>query len=95
MWKNQGGSVIAVQSKFEYQLIPISHLFVDKFTTIRCKTIGVQNDRMDEQVKQFYDVMMLITYQLDFVFVHGIKDMCFHIILICKKTTCKYSDKGI
>ena len=30
-----------------------------------CNTIGVQNDRMDEQVKQFYDVVMLTIYRLD------------------------------
>lgn len=24
-----------------------------------CETIGVQNSRMDEQVKQFYDILML------------------------------------
>lgn len=34
-------------------------------TTIGCNTIGVQNDRMDEQVKQFYDVVMLTIYRLD------------------------------
>ena len=63
--KKTGENIFAVQSEFEYQLLPVSHLFADKFTTIGCNTIGVQNDRMDEQVKQFYDVMMLTTYQLD------------------------------
>ena len=56
---------VNVPSSFEYQLLPVSHLFADKFTTIGCNTIGVQNDRMDEQVKQFYDVVMLTIYQLD------------------------------
>lgn len=63
--KKTGENIFAVQSEFEYQLLPVSYLFADKFTTIGCNTIGVQNDRMDEQVKQFYDVMMLTTYQLD------------------------------
>ena len=60
-----GENIFAVQSSFEYQLLPVSHLFADKFTTIGCNTIGVQNDRMDEQVKQFYDVVMLTIYRLD------------------------------
>jgi hypothetical protein len=63
--RKTGNDIFAVQSEFEYQLLPVSHLFADKFTTIGCNTIGVQNDRMDEQVKQFYDVVMLTIYQLD------------------------------
>ena len=54
-----------MESGFEYQLLPVSHLFADKLTTIGCNTIGVQDDRMDEQVKQFYDVVMLTIYRLD------------------------------
>ena len=63
--RKTGENIFAVQSLFEYQLLPVSHLFADKFTTIGCNTIGVQNDRMDEQVKQFYDVVMLTLYRLD------------------------------
>ncbi len=54
-----GSNLFAVSSPFEYQVLPISHLFADKLTTLGCDTIGVQNDRLDEQVKQFYDVMMI------------------------------------
>lgn len=63
--RKTGENIFAVQSSFEYQLLPVSHLFADKFTTMGCNTIGVQNDRMDEQVKQFYDVVMLTIYRLD------------------------------
>lgn len=63
--RKTGKEIFAVESDFEYQLLPVSHLFADKFTTIGCNTIGVQNDRMDEQVKQFYDVVMLTVYRLD------------------------------
>ena len=45
-------------------MLPLSHLFADKLTTLGCHTIGVQNDRMDEQVKQFYDILMLTRYGL-------------------------------
>lgn len=54
-----GSDIFAVNSPFEYQVLPISNLFADKLTTLGCNTIGVQDDRMDEQVKQFYDVMMI------------------------------------
>ena len=71
-------NIFAVQSEFEYQLLPVSHLFADKFTTIGCKTIGVQNDRMDEQVKQFYDVMMLTIYQLDELDIEEVRKKYIH-----------------
>lgn len=63
--KRTGENIFAVNSKFKYQILPVSSLFADKLTTIGSETIGVQNDRMDEQVKQFYDVMMLTKYCLD------------------------------
>ena len=60
--KRTGENIFAVNSPFEYQILSLSQLFADKLTTIGCNTIGVQNDRMDEQVKQFYDVMMISKY---------------------------------
>ncbi|MCM1542229.1 MAG: nucleotidyl transferase AbiEii/AbiGii toxin family protein [Blautia sp.] len=63
--RRTGENIFAVNSKWEYQILPVSSLFADKLTTIGNETIGVQNDRMDEQVKQFYDVMMLTKYCLD------------------------------
>jgi predicted nucleotidyltransferase component of viral defense system len=76
--KKTGENIFAVQSEFKYQLLPVSHLFADKFTTIGCETIGVQNDRMDEQVKQFYDVMMLTTYQLDELNIEEVREKYLH-----------------
>lgn len=76
--RKTGENIFAVQSEFEYQLLPVSHLFADKFTTIGCKTIGVQNDRMDEQVKQFYDVMMLTIYQLDELDIEEVRKKYIH-----------------
>lgn len=63
--RKTGEHIFAVDSKWEYQILPVSSLFADKLTTIGSETIGVQNDRMDEQVKQFYDVMMLTKYCLE------------------------------
>lgn len=62
--KRTGENIFAVESHWEYQILPLSHLFADKLTTLGCETIGVQNDRLDEQVKQFYDIMMLTRYCL-------------------------------
>lgn len=62
--RKTGKEIFAVESEFDYQLLSVSHLFADKFTTIGCNTIGVQDDRMDEQVKQFYDIVMLTRYRL-------------------------------
>lgn len=62
--KRSGENIFAVKSKWEYQLLPLSYLFADKLTTIGSETIGVQNDRMDEQVKQFYDILMFTRYCL-------------------------------
>lgn len=62
--RRTGENIFAVNSKWEYQLLPLNHLFADKLTTIGCETIGVQNDRMDEQIKQFYDILMLTRYCL-------------------------------
>jgi hypothetical protein len=76
--RKTGENIFAVESEFEYQLLPVSHLFADKFTTIGCNTIGVQNDRMDEQVKQFYDVMMLTTYQLDALNIQEVRAKYLH-----------------
>lgn len=62
--KRTGENLFAVSSTCEYQLLPLNTLFADKLTTLGCETIGVQNARLDEQVKQFYDVMMLSKYCL-------------------------------
>ena len=60
--KRTGENIFAVKSNWEYQLLPLNYLFADKLTTMGCETVGVQNDRMDEQVKQFYDILMLTQY---------------------------------
>ncbi len=62
--KRTGEHIFAVESHWEYQVLPLNYLFADKLTTLGCETIGVQNDRLDEQVKQFYDIMMLTRYGL-------------------------------
>lgn len=57
--RRTGENIFAVNSSWNYQILPLNYLFADKLTTLGCNTIGVQNERQDEQVKQFYDIMML------------------------------------
>lgn len=60
-----GENLFAVSSALKYQILPINDLFADKLTTLGSTTIGVQDDRLDEQVKQFYDILMLVKYRRD------------------------------
>lgn len=57
--RRTGENIFAVNSSWNYQILPLNYLFADKLTTLGCNSIGVQNERLDEQVKQFYDIMML------------------------------------
>ena len=57
--RRTGENIFAVNSSWNYQILPLNYLFADKLTTLGCNTIGVQNERLDEQVKQFSDIMML------------------------------------
>ena len=57
--RRTGENIFAVNSSWNYQILPLNYLFADKLSTLGCNTIGVQNERLDEQVKQFYDIMML------------------------------------
>lgn len=58
----KGNNIFAVNSDLEYQILSLNHLFADKLTTLGPNTIGVQDDRLDEQVKQFYDIWMLTNF---------------------------------
>ena len=57
-----GEDIFAVHSDRKYHVLPLDALFADKLTTIGSETIGVQDDRIDEQIKQFYDILMLTRY---------------------------------
>lgn len=58
----KGNEIFAVNSELEYQILPLNALFADKLTTLGPNTVGVQDIRLDEQVKQFYDIWMLILH---------------------------------
>lgn len=73
--KKTGEHIFAVNSNWEYQILPINSLFADKLTTLGPQTVGVQNDRMDEQVKQFYDIIMLTKHCLSQLQASEVKEM--------------------
>lgn len=72
--KAKGIEIFAVKSDCEYQVLPINSLFADKLTTLGSETIGVQDERMDEQIKQFYDIWMLTKYHFDKFKIDEIKE---------------------
>lgn len=56
IFKAKGNNIFAVESDNEYNVLPINHLFADKLTTLGPNTIGIQDVRMHEQIKQLYDI---------------------------------------
>lgn len=94
--KRTGENIFAVKSKWEYQLLPLNYLFADKLTTMGCETVGVQNDRMDEQVKQFYDILMLTNHCISQIECSAVREKYLELIknewFIRKGTECIEDD---
>jgi hypothetical protein len=63
--KATGKGLFAVESEKEFNLLPINNLFADKLTTIGSNTIGIPDSRMDEQIKQFFDIHALMMFNMD------------------------------
>jgi len=62
-----GSNIFAVESDMEYQILPINMLLADKLTTLGPKTVGIQDVRTDEQLKQIFDIHSLISFNLDHI----------------------------
>ena len=75
--KVSGKDLFAISSELKYNILPLDNLFADKLTTLGPNTIGVQDDRMDEQIKQLYDIWMLLTHHLKEFHVGTIKEKYF------------------
>jgi len=60
-----GDQIFAMESTELYQVLPLNILFADKLTTLGPKTIGIQDDRMDEQIKQIYDLYSLFSHHFE------------------------------
>ncbi|NHZ86147.1 MAG: hypothetical protein GWP19_09725 [Planctomycetia bacterium] len=57
--------IFAMATNETYNILPIDYLLADKLTTLGPNTIGIQNERSDEQIKQIYDIYSLIYFNID------------------------------
>ncbi|MDR2570549.1 MAG: nucleotidyl transferase AbiEii/AbiGii toxin family protein [Oscillospiraceae bacterium] len=60
--------LFALDTEHEFNILAFEYLFADKLTTLGPTTIGIPNDRYDEQFKQIYDVITLFLSNVDYVF---------------------------
>jgi len=63
--KVTGQRIFAVESDKEYNVLPLNNLLADKLTTLGPKSIGIQDERMDEQIKQLFDIHALMIFNMD------------------------------
>lgn len=57
--------LFALETEKEFNVLAFENLFGDKLTTLGPNTIGISDERSDEQVKQIYDVITLLVSNLD------------------------------
>jgi len=57
--------IFALETEQTYQLLPLDDLIGDKLTTLGPNTIGIPMDRVDEQIKQIYDIFWLLEFNRD------------------------------
>ena len=58
-------SIFALETDKNYQVISLDTLIGDKLTTLGSNTIGIPKNRLDELIKQIYDLNSLIEYNKD------------------------------
>lgn len=73
--------LFALDTSHSFNILGLAYLFADKLTTIGPTTIGITDDRMDEQFKQVYDVITLFMTNKAYLSKHmgQIKDYYEHI----------------
>lgn len=57
--------LFALETDKEFNILSFENLFADKLTTLGPNTIGIPEERSDEQVKQVYDVITLFLHNYD------------------------------
>ncbi len=62
IFKASSPSLFAAETDNTYQILPLDVLFGDKLTTLGPNTIGISREREDEQIKQIYDIDLLILF---------------------------------
>ena len=60
--------LFALETEKEFNVLAFENLFADKLTTLGPTTIGVSDERADEQFKQIYDVITLFVSNMDQIF---------------------------
>jgi len=60
--------LFAMETAHEFNILALEYLFADKLTTLGPTTIGITNDRADEQFKQIYDVIAMFTSNIGYIF---------------------------
>ena len=68
-----GKNIFLTNPDFKFQILPLNELFADKLTTLGNNTIGVPDERLDEQVKQFYDIANLLRFNYDKLDIEKVK----------------------
>lgn len=58
-------ALFAIETDKEFNVLALEDLFADKLTTFGPATIGISDDRADEQFKQIYDVITLFITNMD------------------------------
>lgn len=58
-------TLFALETDQTYQILPLDLLIADKLTTLGPCTIGIPEERADEQIKQIYDIDALLTFNRD------------------------------
>lgn len=66
-------SIFALETDKNYQVLSLDALIGDKLTTLGPNTIGIPKNRLDELIKQIYDLHSLIEYNKDKIDVSEIK----------------------
>ena len=62
--------LFALETEKEFNVLALENLFADKLTTLGPTTIGVSDERADEQFKQIYDVITLFISNMDRIIIN-------------------------
>jgi len=57
--------LFVLETEKEFNVLALNNLFSDKLTTLGPNTIGISDERSDEQLKQIYDVITLFISNID------------------------------
>jgi len=63
--KIKSPELFALETEKEFNVLSLDYLFADKLTTLGPTTIGISDERSDEQFKQLYDVITLFVSNRD------------------------------